>query len=117
MAQKEFAIKMEKVLDLPKGEAEKYDILAYFKEQEAIKTKVENAMIEQIQTVSALSQETPNRAVISNIAATPQAPTQVSVTCPHPNKSFLIWDHYFTVTDLLLCFIAFFLFVLLIIHD
>lgn len=113
MAQKELAIRMEKAYDLPKSDASKYDILAYFREQEAAKNQLENAMIERT-----LSQTMPSGSVVTNNTTLQQAaPAQVSVDCPHPKKSYLILGHEFTVTDLLLCFIAFFLFVLLIIHD
>lgn len=118
MAQKELTIRMEKMYDLPKSDASKYEILAFFREKEAAKNQLENAMIEQTQTRLALSQTTPNGAVVNNKPIVQQSvPTQVSINCPHPNKSYLIFGHNFTVTDLLLCFIAFFLFVLLIIHD
>lgn len=105
MAQKELAIKMEKIYDLPESDTSKYSILAFFREQEAAKNKLESAMI------------ATQSGIIDKPAAQQSAPTQVSVNCPHPQKSYLIFEHEFTVTDLLLCFIAFFLFILLIIHD
>ena len=107
MAQKELAIKMEKIYDLPESDTSKYNILAFFREQEAAKNKLENAMIATQSGIIATNKP----------AAQQSAPTQVSVDCPHPKKSYLIFGREFTVTDLLLCFIAFFLFVLLIIHD
>ena len=117
MAQKELAIRLEKAYDLPKSDVTKYDILAYFKQQEAAKNQLENAMIEQTTRV-ALSQAMPSGSAVTNNTTVQQAaPVQVSVDCPHPKKSYLIFGHEFTVTDLLLCFITFFLFILLIIHD
>ncbi|MBO5817547.1 MAG: hypothetical protein J6R26_06360 [Paludibacteraceae bacterium] len=107
MAQKELAIKMEKIYDLPESDTSKYSILAFFREQEAAKNKLESAMIATQSGIIATNKP----------AAQQSAPTQVSVNCPHPQKSYLIFGHEFTVTDLLLCFIAFFLFILLIIHD
>lgn len=97
---KQLDIKMEKVYDFPDGIAEKYDILAYFKEQESIKNKVQNQMIEK-------AQGTPHKC----------APAQVSVNCPHPTTKVTTREIDMSVTNLLLFYIAFFLFVSLIIHD
>lgn len=102
---KELEIKMEKVYDFPDGEASKYDILAFFKQQEAVKNKIENAMIEKAQAA------TPSNANSLKCTA-----AQVSVNCPHPN-SVTTGTIDMSVTNLLLFYIAFFLFVLLIIHD
>ena len=106
--QKDLEIKMEKVYDFPDGETSKYDILAYFKQQEAVKNKLENAMIEDAMIEKA---QTANQSNANKYTA-----AQVSVNCPHPNN-VTTGTIDMSVTNLLLFNIAFFLFVLLIIHD
>lgn len=143
---KQLAVKMDKLYDLRDGSAEKYRLLAYFKEEEAVKNTL-------LQAATAKVLGTVAKDVAAGNAAAPEAeqapmslsqqvalgiiePAQTNVTnVSNDNRrtftkevqqtiknirvegAKMIQEHDFTVTDLLLSIIAFFLFILIIIHD
>lgn len=108
---KELSLRMEKVFDFPDKEAEKYEILAYFKEQEEAKNRQINSIIERGVTAPVVSGSQQTGFSTSN------ATQQITQDGNPRSQSRIILRHSFSVTDFLLCIIAFFLFVLLIIHN
>lgn len=110
-SKKELALRMEKVFDFPDKEAEKYEILAYFKEKEEAKNRQINSMIEGAIATPIASGSSQTGSSASNIT---QQATQVDNS---RNQSRIILRRSFSTTDLLLSIIAFFLFVLIIIHN
>ena len=121
---KELALKMEKVFDFPDKEAEKYEILAYFKEQEKavnrqinsiIKESVAAPVVNGLQTRTTIDSATPQQTVHTN-TRTAHTDTRTAHTDIFRQSRLILRDS-FTITDLLLCIIAFFLFVLIIIHN
>ena len=148
---KELAVSMEKDHDFADGEATRYNILAYFKEQEAEKNRILNAAVEKAigspakvagsptaasstaSTVAEKPMTLSEQVTLGILNPAPSAPVATENTNTN-NKSIkkeikqtveniraegsrIIREHEFCVTDLLLCFIAFLLFVLIIIRD
>lgn len=114
---KELALKMEKVFDFPDKEAEKYEILAYFKEQEKAVNRQINSIIEGSVVAPVINGL---QTGITTDSATPQQTVHTDTRTAHTDifrQSRVILRDSFTITDLLLCIIAFFLFVLIIIHN
>lgn len=138
---KQLAVKMEKVYDLRDGSAEKYRILAYLKEEEAIKQKLLQAATDQILGTVTKNAEAPEQEQVPmslsqqvTLGITSPQPANVTNVSNDNRRTFtkeiqqtiknisvegkrVIQNHDFTVTDLLLSIIAFFLFILIIIHD
>lgn len=135
---KELAIRMEKLYDFPDGEAEKYAIIAYFKQQEKVKNDLLNAAIDS-QMLAAenitLSQQVAMGMTDKELEAykqmqisdkygghdtnvnTNQETTETHKDINDTTVSMvenIIAKSEFTITDLILCIIAFLLFLLLI---
>ncbi len=132
---KQLVISMEKDHDFADGEAARYNILAHFKEMEAEKNRILNAAVEKATGTPEKASEAPmtlSQQVALGILR--PAPANVTNTTNDNRQSFtkevtqtvrnirvegarVAQEHGFTVTDLLLSIIAFFLFILLLIHD
>lgn len=132
---KQLAIRMEKVYDFPDGEAEKYAILAYFKEQERVKNDLLNAAVNS-QMLAAenitLSQQVAMGLTDKELEAYKQTlisnkyggeDTNINVNQDSQETHQTISNatismngklRNFTITDFILCIIAFLLFLLLI---
>lgn len=114
---KELAFRMEKVFDFPDKEAEKYEILAYFKEQEKAVNRQINSIIEGTVVAPTITGSHAEPTINSVI---PQQTVRTDPRIVHtdtPRQSRVILCDSFTVTDFILCIIVFFLFVLIIIHN
>ena len=131
--EKQLAVKMNKIYDFPDGEAEKYAILAYFKEQQRVQNEIINSAVnEQLAATQniTLSQQIAmgltdkeleiykqnliNNRQGNNINVSSESKeafqhiSTTNISMPDGAGSG------FTVTDLILCVIAFLLFLILI---
>lgn len=121
----DLSFRIEKKYDIADNSAEKYDILAYFKEQERAKNAILNAAVggllaDDTPKPLSLSQqvamgitnpapETPAAVINNTIQQGKQKATQIR------QQAVRIMHKYdFSTTDLLLCIIAFLLFLILI---
>lgn len=105
---KQLSFRIDKLYDFKDKEAQKYAVLAYFKEQEKAKNNILNAAATQDNNTPADTPAfSPRR--ISDIQP---APTRQPDTTPH--GGFVIKG--FTFSDLMLCIIAFLLFLILVTH-